>query len=183
MKSLDAFTLIEVLITLFITIILATISFPMLKNIWQSAENNRLRDQLLQMISLAKSESQNRHMGISLCRSSDGVTCGDNWDDGYFIFVDENADGIVHDKEQIILIKQTNSAHGKLHWRSFPLYRNYIHFSPAGLTRSDNGTFWYCHEKTAVWSITMNKQGRTYVTLPDKLGKIKDEHGRVLVCG
>lgn len=175
-------TLIEVLIALLISAILVTFSIPLSKHFLQHTHDDIMQRQLLRAIDLAKFESQSRHLPVSLCKTKNEMNCGGDWKNGLLIFLDENADGIVREQTQIISVIQMMSQHGSLHWRSFPGYRNYILFLPTGWMRSDNGTFWHCHEKLPVWAIVMNKLGRTRVVYPDQNGEIKDDHGKPLFC-
>jgi type IV fimbrial biogenesis protein FimT len=183
MKSHSAFTLLEMLITLSISVILMTLSFPSLKQIYEKSQDDQFLTQLLQTIELAKFEAQTKHIPVSLCKSKNQQSCNDgDWKEGYLIFFDEQEDGIVRDERQIITVRHALSPHGELRWRSYPFYRHYLHFSPTGLTRSDNGTFWHCHGQSVRWAVILNKQARAYTMYPDQQGKIIDDHGKPLSC-
>lgn len=183
MKPFYAFTLLEMLITLSLSAILIAISLPSLKHLYEKSQDDKILSQLFQTIELAKFEAQTKRLSISVCASKNLKNCdGGDWNTGYLVFVDENEDGIVDDEKQIITVRQNIFPHGELHWRSFPIYRQYLHFTAAGLTRSDNGTFWHCHAQSAVWAVILNKQGRAYTAYPDQQGKIMDDRGKPLPC-
>lgn len=175
MNSQSAFTLIETLISLSILAILLAIFLPAARNFIHRTQDEILQGQLLQAIEQAKSEAQARHVSIGLCKNGE-------WNRGQLIFLDENADGVIRNSEQIISVVQASSQHGKIYWRAFPKYRDYLSFLPAGLTRSDNATFWHCHETSAIWAIIINKSGRARVIYPDKNGEIRDGHDQPLSC-
>jgi len=181
-NSQTAYTLIETLVSLTIIAILIAISLPTAHHFISQTRDDILQRQLLRAIAVAKQEASARHAFIALCKSKNQETCDGAWEEGQLVFLDETADGVIKNNEQIIAVIQTQSKHGSIKWRSFPAYRNYLSFSPTGLMKSDNGTFWHCHAETTVWAIIINKAGRTRVVYPDKNGEIKDSHGKPLTC-
>src|SRR5262249_52313364 len=108
-------------------------------------------------------------------------SCQGNWEEGQLVFIDENKNGTVQHPQQILAVRQTSSLHGSLHWRSFPLHRNFLLFLPDGLA-FNNGSFWHCHGEKAKWAIVINQSGRARVVNPDENGDVKDGHGNVLPC-
>lgn len=179
-----AFTLLEMLVALSIIGILMAIALPSLRNYIDRTHDQILQSQLLRTIQLARNEASAHHMPVSLCKSKDHLICGGEWADGQLVFIDENEDGMVRDKEQILAVTQADSQRGILHWRSYPYYRDYLQFLPSGLMPSDNGTFWYCHASSElpVWAIMLSKTGKTRTAYPNKSGVIKDSHGKPLRC-
>lgn len=179
------FSLFESLIVLAIVSVFATISLPLLKRIYNYANEKILQSQLLHTIQFARQEAQIRQLPVALCQSSDNVECSGNWLDGQLVFVDENKDGMVNDNEQILTTIQTRANRGLLRWRSFPAKRNDdLLFLPTGGMRSDNGTFWYCPDTSGLpkWAIVLSKAGRARVTYPNKNGVILDATGNSLQC-
>lgn len=177
-----AFTLMETLVALFILAILMAASFPVLHIFTNHVHDQLLQGELLQSIELAKFESITRNLPIAVCKSKNQTACGGDGADGEIVFIDKNADGVVHNSESILAVIKTKSHHGNLYWRAFPSYRQYLLFSPTGLLHSDNGTFWHCHAHSAVWAVIINKLGRTRLAYPDNNGVIKDSHGEPLSC-
>lgn len=177
----SAFTLIEALVSLSIMIILMSFAFPLGMEFLRHNEDDILQMQLLDAMSLAKFEAKARHQAVALCKSQNQKTCGGNWQNGQLIFIDQYADGVVHDQSQILTVVQMRSSHGGIYWKSFPAYRDYLQFLPQEL-HSDNGTFWHCHAQSARWAIILNKAGRARTVYPDECGVIKDSHGQPLKC-
>lgn len=180
--SQSAFTIMEVLVALSILAILLAISLPAMQHFIAHAQDEMLQAQLLHAIQIAKQEAIARHTRIALCQSNNQITCSGNWGDGYIIFLDENADGRVHDNEQILYVSQLQSQHGRNYIRSFPRYRNYLSFSSSGLMTSDNATLWHCHADSPKWALVMSKTGRTRIMYPNRNGEMKDNHGQLLNC-
>jgi len=170
------------LTTLTLITILVFISLPAARNFLADAQDQILQQQLLHAIELAKCEAEARHVPIALCASSNQTSCSDHFEDGQLIFLDENEDGTINDHQQIIAVLQTHSHRGRIYSRSFPRYRHYLLFSPAGMLESDNATFWHCHDNLPIWAIMLNKSGRTRVVPADKNGELKDSLGHSLIC-
>ncbi len=176
-------SLIEALITLTITSLLAVMVYPSLKNFSEKANDDSLQSQLWHAIQLAHTEAMSRHVTIGLCKSKDAKTCGGRWTDGQLIFIDANEDGKIIQPKQIIMVFQPTFFQGQLNWRSFPARRDYLQFTPATL-QNGNGTFWFCHATNQFpsWAIIINLSGRPRMVYPDQEGKIEDGSGQVLRC-
>jgi len=178
----SGFTLIEALISLTIIAILAAISLPAARDFISHTQEELLQKQLIHVIQLAKHEAIAMHAPVGLCQSDNQSTCSGSWEQGQLIFLDETADGIVHSRQQIISVMQMSVQHGRIKWRSFPRYRQYLLFSPMQWMENENGTFWHCHADKSVWAMTVSKTGRTQIIYPNKKGEIKDGRGQALNC-
>jgi len=89
------FTLLELMVTIFIAGILASMAVP---SFTQAISNNRMTTQvngLLATLNYARSEAIKRSSNITLCKSTNKTSCGGNWKDGWIVFVDTNNDGAV----------------------------------------------------------------------------------------
>jgi type IV fimbrial biogenesis protein FimT len=184
MKTDTAFSLFEMLVTLSIAMMLIAITLPLLQPIWRSFQHKMLQQQLLRAIKIASQEARILHQPISVCKTEDNRTCSGNWIKGQIIFVDKKEDGIIHHPKQILLKRHMPASLGMIHWRSFPLDRDYLLFLPSRLTQQENGTFWYCDEAASApaWAIILSKSGRTRTVYPNRDGVIKDGSGQALRC-
>lgn len=85
------FTLIELMITLFVVAIIVTVGVP---NFRTFIQNNRIAAQtnaFISAITLARSEALKRGQNVTVCASADQQTCASNdWADGWIVFVDDN---------------------------------------------------------------------------------------------
>ncbi|MCD9045889.1 GspH/FimT family pseudopilin [Luteimonas sp. MHLX1A] len=82
------FTLVELMVTVAIVAILAAIAFP---NFRASFRSNRLattNNELVAALALARSEASRSALGAGLCASADGLTCSDDWNEGWLVWVD-----------------------------------------------------------------------------------------------
>jgi len=100
------FTLIELIVTMAIVAIVATMAVPSYLTFIQ---NNRLAAQsnaLITSLNIARSESVKRlastvanpNPRVTVCASSNGTACSNanQWELGWIVFVDLNADGVVN---------------------------------------------------------------------------------------
>jgi type IV fimbrial biogenesis protein FimT len=79
------FTLVELMITVAIAAILATIAVPAFNDAMLGNKLNTLANSFVAGAHLARSEAIKRNATVTLCASSSGTTCGDDWSDGWKI--------------------------------------------------------------------------------------------------
>lgn len=177
------FTLIELLVALSIIVLLAAFAFPSYQFLLAKNESDIVQQQLLQTLQFAQQEARIKHTTIAVCKSQNNLDCGGDWRDGVMVFDDKNGDGSVTSRDQLLLSIQFKT-NGKLYWRGFPVYRNYLQFSGEGFQETDNSTFWYCRlaKRFPDWTIQLNKSGRARAVKPDSHGEIRDANGKVLAC-
>jgi type IV fimbrial biogenesis protein FimT len=93
MKKKSGFTLLELLIALALIGIVTALALPSMRSF---SQNDRLTTNINTMIghlAYARSEAVKRSAQVSICISSDALTCtGGNWEDGWIVYVDSNAD-------------------------------------------------------------------------------------------
>src|SRR5690606_32342836 len=86
-------SLIELLVAVAIVAILLAIAFP---NFEGSMRRNRLAtttNELLGSVALARSEAIRNTRGAGICASTDGLTCGNDWNEGWLVWVDGDTSG------------------------------------------------------------------------------------------
>lgn len=170
----SGFTLLECLTVLTIIAILSAITIPSLTLFLNNTKAQTASAQLLNAISLTRSEAMVRQENISLCGTANEIICSDAWQKSYMIKTS-------HD---VLYLFQSLSSRDKLHWRSFPFHHSALTFLPNGLLNSENGTFWYCvhGEKNPAWAIMINQIGRARLAKPNAKGEIKDGKGKRFLC-
>src|SRR5574343_378776 len=91
------FTLIELMITVAILAILASLAAPSFRDTIIRTRLSGYNSDLITAINFARSESIKRGVTVTLCRSTDGGSCAASggWEQGWIAFVDNNADGVV----------------------------------------------------------------------------------------
>ncbi len=93
MKRHSGFTLIELMITLFIVSILLTVGVPSLRTFMQGNQLIAATNELVSALHVARSEAIKLNTRVSICESSNGTSCSatGDWSNGWIVFVD--ADG------------------------------------------------------------------------------------------
>ncbi len=89
------FTLIELMITLALLAILATIAAPSVRDSIRNARMTSAANDFLTDLSIARAEAVKRGVPTAICTSSNGTSCtGTTWNQGWIIFTDsENGPG------------------------------------------------------------------------------------------
>ena len=92
MKNYSGFTLVELMITLFIVGILLTVGVPSLKTLMQGNQLVAASNELVSALHIARSEAIKLNSRVSICESSNGSKCTTtgNWENGWIVFVDAN---------------------------------------------------------------------------------------------
>ncbi len=96
MKKNTGFTLVELMITLFIISILLTVGLPSLRSYAQSNQLVASSNELLSALHIARSEAIRLNSRVSICDSSNGTSCSNtgDWKNGWIVFVDANGDRV-----------------------------------------------------------------------------------------
>jgi type IV fimbrial biogenesis protein FimT len=94
MKKYSGFTLMELMITLFIVGILLTVGVPSMKSFLQSNQLIASTNELISAFHVARSEAIKLNSRVTICESSNGKTCATtgSWREGWIVFVDANGD-------------------------------------------------------------------------------------------
>lgn len=90
MKKHSGFTLIELMITLFIVGVLLAVGVPSLKTFMQGNQLIAATNELVSGMHIARSEAIKLNSRVSICSSNDGTTCSgsSDWTDGWVVFID-----------------------------------------------------------------------------------------------
>ncbi len=98
------FTLIELMITLSVMAIVATVGVPSFMSIIASNRVTAASNGMVTALNLAKSDAIRSGQNSVLCKSKDAATCDAklNWSDGWLLFNDTNGDQKKDTDERII---------------------------------------------------------------------------------
>ena len=172
-------TLIELLVTLSIIAILATVAAPSLQNMIEHNQLQTLTNNMVSNLYYARSEAAKRGFTISLCASDNTQTVCDadatSFANGWIIFTDydknasltpnttkfdTNGDGVVNEVEEILLIGEAPNERFAISSNGTPA--NSISYRPTGdtLPRAFSLTINKATNNTALSRIFFNTTGR-----------------------
>lgn len=162
MRKNNGFTLIELIITLSVAAILVTTAVPGFKQVMM---NNRMATQvneLINALTLARSEAVKRKVEVTLCKSSNGGSCGaTGWEDGWIVFINNDNDkpAAVDNGEEILRVYGALPGNATL--RGNNNVSNYITYRADGFSNT-NGTYTLCDSRGAskARAVVISKTGR-----------------------
>ncbi len=178
----SGFTIIELMIVLAIAAILAAIAAP---SFTATIQNNRLVTQVNELqasLGLARSEAIKLNNNVTTCPSSNGTSCIGNWQNGWIVFADDDADAVVDAGVDTVL-----RIHGAI------TGGNTITFTQANVTYNGTGfsranlisTFRFCDARgaTSARGIVINNTGRPGLARDSNAdGTVEDGNGNNVVC-
>ncbi len=181
----SGFTLIELIIVLAICAILVSTVIAPLAGFVNKTTSARVANTMIGLVHYARTQAVMSNNIVTLCGSSDGSGCDNNWSEQILIFIDRDGDGQLNDSD--LLLRKANflKTGDVLNWRSF---RNkpYLQLYNNGMTYFQNGNFTYCPAsgdiKTAVHWI-LNRAGHLRVaTDKDNNGIYNKTNGEDIHC-
>lgn len=104
------FSLVELLVTLSLLAILASLAVPSFRSVLARRAVLSAAEALVADLRYARSEAIKRVAPVSVCRSDDGSTCSGStgtWRNGWVVFVDANGNGALETGDQIVRVQQT----------------------------------------------------------------------------
>ena len=160
----QGFTLIELMITIGIAVIVMGIAVPSFTTL---IENNLIQakaDSVYSAIMLARSESIARNQPVIICKSSDGSSCtsSGNWEQGWFIYADTNANNVKDSSDPILQVYEAFPTNFLL--RPDTAYANQLVYQANGSVTSQ-GTFEFfppctSSENATVRQVIISSTGR-----------------------
>lgn len=179
------FTLLELLFTLGIAAILASMAIPAYANLVKRSNSQTLSYQLVTLVRFARSEAINKKTTVTLCGSDDGAQCNNAWSTTILIFADRNSNGALDGSDTLLRSVSALKKGETLAWRSF---RNqpYLQLQANGRTYFQNGNFTYCPQDGDAhfalhWIINVSGHLRM-ATDKNKNGIVEKANGRDIRC-
>lgn len=174
---------IELLVTLAISAILASISLPNLKHFIARSEVTVTHELMRNAIHRTRMAAITQQKIIVLCPVDENA-CGDDWSEGLMIFSDSNNNRIIDDGDYLLERVDFNKKSLKVNWRA-SAGRGFLRYSPTGMAR-DFGRFSICHvsdDLTLSHGIVINRQGRLRSFIDrDGDGIVEDIDGKKPEC-
>ncbi len=185
MNKHTGFTLIELMVALAVFAITVTFAIP---NFREFIQNNRLISQTNDVSStlhLARSEAVKRKLTISICGSSNGTSCNSSsWEQGWIVFSDVDADGVVDaGTDEILRVVGALSGANTLRTVSFTSNARVQYNSQGGIDSS--GSFKICDTRGVgnARAVNINITGRARQASDDNSsGVVNDVDGSDITC-
>lgn len=97
------FTLVELMVTIAVVAIFATLAFPSFQSTLRSNRVATASNEMLASLSLARMEAIRSTKPAVICASNaDGSACGTDWNQGWIVWVDANGDSTRQSGEAVV---------------------------------------------------------------------------------
>lgn len=146
------FTLIELLVTLVIMTIIMAIGVPSFQTTISNSRLTTAINELSTSMNLARSEAIKRNRSVTI-RKKDNV----NWESGWIIFTDINADGSLDgtgdatacDAGNECILKDHEALPNNLTLRpNNTVFNNFVRYTSSGMSSAGNVSFYLCDTST-----------------------------------
>ena len=135
----QGFTLYELMITLMVVAIILSFGIPNLRNFTLNSRITGTANDLHAAFMMARTEAAHAKTNVTICASADpmgAANCGGTWDQGYVVFIDDDADQ-VRDAGEAILRSHPPLDTGVM--LRVADAATYFMYAPSGLGRLDAG--------------------------------------------
>jgi type IV fimbrial biogenesis protein FimT len=162
------FTLVELMITVAIVGIVASIGVPSFQEMLNQNRASSLANELATSLNLARSEAIKRGAQVSVCKSGNvtasSPTCSTaaSWKDGWLIFVDKGTAG-TFDNGSDTRLKVGQPSNSNANINGYTNFANYVAYLPSGMSKGNslpNGSLDICVDGVQR-SIKINSTGRS----------------------
>ena len=184
MRTQLGLTLIELLVAMSLFAITVTVAVP---NFMDFIRNNKVvshTNELVGTLNMARSEAIKRRSTVTLCGSTNSTACNSSeWEKGWIVFVDTNANASVESGEEILITSKGLSAGITLRSVSFAANAS-VKYTSRGAIDSD-GTFKVCDSRGAVYAraVTVSLSGRVRLAADTNANTIvNDVDGSDVTC-
>ncbi len=133
------FTLYELMITLTVVAIILSFGIPNLRDFTLNSRMTGTANDLHAAFQMARSEAAHAKTNVTICASADpmgAANCGGTWDQGWVVFIDDNANQ-ARDAGEAILRSRPPTDNGVL--LRVANGATYFMYAPNGLGRLDTG--------------------------------------------
>lgn len=164
MKTMHAFSLLELLICLFISSVILNAAVPALRETAQNNQETQSVNQLIGILQFARSSAVFGRNTVGVCAGLSSCSATLSWRDRVLVFIDTNQNGQLDQSEDLL---RSESLSNELVWQwSNFRGRNFLQFEQDGTTRALNGTLTLCKVRQPRKQIVISLAGRPRVQVP-----------------
>ena len=176
-RKILAYTLLELMVTLAIVAILASVAVPSYNGMMNNSRQSAALNLFLGELHFARSEAVKRSRQVMVCAAnatSDDCSGTDSWDQGWLIFIDDDRDDTFDSGEQLLRI--ADPVNTRLDFTPSTDVTTRVRYRPNGISL-DSGSFTVCDDRGAdnAKAVVINVTGRPQVSE-------KNHTGGTLVC-
>lgn len=140
------FTIIELLITLGLLSIIASLAVPSFNTLIRESSLSAAAGEFLGTLNFARSEAIRRSRPVIICKSTNGTTCSttSNWEQGWLVYVDDDNSTDLNAND--IVMRVWTGLEGNHTLRGDAQFDLAIRYNSMGVLSADTGTFVLCRD-------------------------------------
>ncbi len=171
--AISGFSLLELLVALAVGSIILVVGVPSFQGTLNNQRMTSATNELVMSLNLAKSEAIKRVAYVSVCKSSNGVSCaaaGTSWDDGWIVFANATVANLGSIDAGDEIIRVFPALRGELTVTPIGTVDGFLSFRPSGTmgtsTANMTGTLTMCDARGADYArgILLEPSGRWRVS-------------------
>lgn len=162
--------------------IMATVAIPSFMTMSRDNQLAVKHNDFLGTLSLARNEALTRGTRVTICKFGIGPDCnGQEWEDGWIVFIDTDSDGMVDGNETVIRLYPPMTRNNTL--RGINTAANQIVFNAQGMLPA-TGTLTFCDSRgqNHARGLILSRSGQARVARDSDDNGIRDDNGTDLEC-
>jgi type IV fimbrial biogenesis protein FimT len=184
-RTISGLSLIELLLVLAITSILASMAFKQSPTWINQLRADAVLNSLRGGLNIARHTAIISNVDVIVCpRAGSGCGPRNSWHQGTLVFEDHDSDR-AYTEGDVVVTQLPPITSGHVEWRAFRS-RSYLRFTSRGMTDWQNGHLRYCPydgDLRQARQVVLNYAGRTYASRDaDGDGIHEDVQGAPLAC-
>ena len=184
----SGFNIIELMVVMAIVTIMATVAVPSFMTMSRDSRLAVKHNDFIGTLNLARSEALARGRSVTICKWGVGDDCdGQEWEDGWIVFVDTDRDGMVDNNERPVIRiyppLTNNNGQNNNTLRGTNTAANQIVFNSQGMLLAP-GLLTFCDSRGASHArgLILSRSGQARVARDSDDNGVRDSNGTDLVC-